>query len=257
MVTVRRLPDITISTGAYTHLPLGVALLAIGELGRAAEVTSYREHSLLDLDNARAVAAAGLPFSVHGPFFRVDLGSTDEMRRRAGVELHRRHLKVAAALGATVYLVHPDRQRRPGPRRPEVVAALQRSFCELRELQDQAGVTVVVENMPVAGLSHFVAPGDVDLCGLGVGLDVGHASASGTLDAWLADPKAPLRHVHLHDNHGRAGGDEHLPLGAGVVDVAAVMTVVRASGARAVLEHKTPLEVEASIAYLGARGLLP
>jgi len=252
-----RLPDIAISTGAYAHLPLAAALLAIRELARAAEVTSYREHSLLDLDNVRAVAAAGLPFSVHGPFFRVDLGSLDEQRRRAGVELHRRHLKVAAALGATTYLVHPDRQRRPGPRRPEVVAALQRSLCELRELQEESGVPVVVENMPVPGLSHFVAPGDVDLCGLGVGLDVGHASVSGTLDAWLADPQAPLRHVHLHDNHGAAGGDEHLPLGSGAVDVEAVMAVVRACGARVVIEHTTPLDVEASIAYLNARGLLP
>lgn len=251
-----RVADIAISTGAYAHLPLAAALLTIGELAQAAEVTSYREHSLLDLDNARAIAAAGLPITVHGPFFRVDLGSPDEGRRRAGVELHRRHLKVAAVLGATTYLVHPDRQRRPGPRRPEVVAALQRSLCELRELQEQTGVAVVVENMPAPGLSHFVAPGDVDLCGLGVGLDVGHALASGTLDAWLADPRAPLGHVHLHDNHGGPGGDEHLPLGSGSLDVAAVMAVVRAARLRPVVEHKSPLDVEASIAYLGARGLL-
>lgn len=250
-------PDIAISTGAYAHLPLAAALLTIRELARAAEVTSYREHSLLDLDNARAAAASGLPLTVHGPFFRVDLGSLDETRRRAGVELHRRHLKVAAALGATTYLVHPDRQRQPGPRRPQVVAALQRSLCELRELQEQTGVTVVVENMPIPGLSHFVAPGDVDLCGLGVGLDVGHAFVSGTLDAWLADSRAPLRHLHLHDNHGEPGADEHLPLGAGVMDIAAVMAVVRASGVRPVIEHKTPLDVEASIAYLDARGLMP
>jgi sugar phosphate isomerase/epimerase len=254
---VPRVPDIAISTGAYVHLSLSTALVAISELAQAAEVTSYREHSLLELDNARAVAASGLPFSVHGPFFRVDLGSLDEARRRAAVELHRRHLKVAALLGATMYLVHPDRQRRPGPRRPEVVAALQRSLRELCDLQEQTGVPVVVENMPVPGLSHFVAPGDADLCGLGLGLDVGHAFASGTLDAWLADPRAPLRHVHLHDNHGRPGGDEHLPLGAGDVDVAAVMAVVRAAGLRPVLEHRTPLEVEASISYLYARGLLP
>ena len=252
-----RLPDIAISTGAYAHLPLAAALLTIGELAGAAEVTSYREHSLLDLDNARAAAAAGLPLSVHGPFFRVDLGSLDEHRRRAGVELHRRHLKVAAALGATTYLVHPDRQRKPGPRRPEVVAALQRSLCELRGLQEQTGVPVVVENMPVPGLSHFVAPGDLDLCGLGVGLDVGHALVAGTLDAWLAGPQTPS-HVHLHDNHGVPGGDEHLPLGAGKLDVEAVMAAVRRWGVRpAVIEHKDPLDVEASLAYLAARGLTP
>jgi sugar phosphate isomerase/epimerase len=251
-----RPPDIAISTGAYAHLPLAAALLVIGELAYAAEITSYRGHSLLELDNVRAVAAAGLPFSVHGPFFRVDLGSLSKTRRRAAVELHRHHLKVAAALGATTYVVHPDRQRRPGPRRPEVVAALQRSLGELRTLEEQYGVPVLVENMPVPGLSHFVAPGDLDLCGLGVALDVGHAAASGTLAAWLADPGVPPRHVHLHDNHGAPGGDEHLPLGAGTVDVAAVVAAARAWRATVVIEHKDPLDVEASIAYLRARGLL-
>jgi sugar phosphate isomerase/epimerase len=246
-----------ISTGAYAHLPLAAALLAIRELGGAAEVTSYREHSLLDLDNARAVADAGLPFSVHGPFFRVDLGSVSEARRRAGVELHRRHLKIAAALGASAYVVHPDRQRKPGPRDPAVVASLRRSLGELRELQDHFGVPVLVENMPVPGLSHFIGPGDIDLCGLGVALDVGHASTSGTLDAWLTDPSAPLRHVHLHDNNGAASGDEHLPLGSGTVDIAAVMATARRAHAGVVIEHHNPLDVLTSLAYLRARGLLP
>ncbi len=247
--------DIAISTGAYSGLPLDAVLRAIRELALAAEVTSYGHHSLLEIDNARAVARLGVPISVHGPFFRVDLGSTSEIKRRAGVELHRRHLKIAAVLGASTYLVHPDRQRRIAPRQPAVVAALQRSLCELRELQDQYGVPVVVENMPVAGFSHFVSPGDIDLCGLGVALDAGHAAASRTLSAWLADPRAPLRLVHLHDNHGPAGGDEHLPLGTGVVDAAAVLVVARAAGATVVIEHKHPDDVLASLAYLRAQGL--
>ena len=247
--------DIAISTGAYSGLPLAAVLLAIRELAAAAEVASYGSHSLLELDNARAVARLDVPISVHGPFFRVDLGSTSEIKRRAGVELHRRHLRIAAVLGASTYLVHPDRQRSISPRRPAVVAALQRSLCELRELQDRYGVPVAVENMPVAGFSHYVNPGDVDLCGLGVALDAGHAAASETLPAWLADPRAPLRLVHLHDNHGPARGDEHLPLGSGVVDAAAVLEVARAAGAMVVIEHKHPDDVLASLAYLQVRGL--
>ena len=94
--------DIGISTGAYAGLPLAAVLLLIRELAPAAEITSYGSHSLLELDNARAVEASGLPFSVHGPFFRVGLGSTSEAKRRAAVELHRRHLKISAILGATL-----------------------------------------------------------------------------------------------------------------------------------------------------------
>jgi sugar phosphate isomerase/epimerase len=248
--------DIAISTGAYRGLPLAAVLLRISELAPAAEITSYGAHSLLELDNARAVAALGLPFSVHGPFVRVAIGSTNEAKRRAAVELHRRHLKVAAVLGATLYLVHPDRQRKRKPRQPAVVVALKRSFAELRAYQDEYGVPVVVENMPFPGLSHFTAPGDLDLCGLELALDVGHAAVSGTLSAWLENPRATLRHVHLHDNQGPATGDLHQPLGTGIVDAGAVIAKARTVGASMVVEHLNEDDVLASLYYLRARELI-
>jgi sugar phosphate isomerase/epimerase len=248
--------DIAVSTGAYAHLPLAAVLLAIRELAPAAEITSYGAHSLLELDNARAVAALGVPFTVHGPFFRVDIGSTNEAKRRAAIELHRRHLSVAAALGARLYLVHPDRQRKALPRQPAVIAALRRSFTELCGLRDAYQVPIVVENMPYLGRSHFAAPGDLDLCGLGLALDVGHAAVSATLPAWLEDSDQTLRHVHLHDNQGPAHGDQHRPLGTGVVDAAAVITKARKAGASMVIEHKTGDDVLATLYYLRAHGLI-
>ena len=157
--------DIGISTGAYAGLPLAAVLLLIRELAPAAEITSYGSHSLLELDNARAVAASGLPFSVHGPFFRVGLGSTSEAKRRAAVELHRRHLKISAILGATLYLVHPDRQRKRQARQPAVITALRRSFAELRAYQEEYGVPVAVvrpfniygpNQIGVGAIHHFV-----------------------------------------------------------------------------------------------------
>ena len=248
--------DIAISTGAYADRPLAAVLLVIRELAPAAEITSYGAHSLLELDNARAVAALGVPFSVHGPFIHVDIGSTNEAKRRAGVELHRRHISVAAALGARLYLVHPDRQRKPLPRQPAVIAALRRSFTELCSFQDVYHVPIVVENMPYLGRSHFTAPGDLDLCGLGLALDVGHAAVSATLSSWLEDSSETLRHVHLHDNEGPSHGDRHRPLGTGVVDAAAVIAKAREVGASMVIEHKTGDEVLASLYYLAARGLI-
>jgi sugar phosphate isomerase/epimerase len=248
--------DIAVSTGAYAALPLAAVLLVAREVAPAVEITSYGKHSLLELDNARAVAALGVPFSVHGPFIRVNIGSTSEAKRRAGIELHRRHISVAAALGARLYLVHPDRQRSPSPRQPAVVEALKRSFSELRDLQERYHVPVVVENMPILGLSHFTAPGDLDLCGLGLALDVGHAAVSDTLTAWLKDSRDVLRHVHLHDNGGPSDGDQHRPLGTGVVDAAAVITKARDAGASMVIEHKTGDDVLASLYYLRTHGLI-
>jgi sugar phosphate isomerase/epimerase len=254
--TVSQHLDIGISTGAYRGLPLAEALLRIRELAAAAEVTSYGSHSLLDLDNARAVAAAEVPFSVHGPFVRVDIGSTSEAKRRAAIELHRRHIKISAMLGATLYLVHPDHQSKVQPRRPAVVAALQRSFSELRAFQDTYGVPIVVENMPYKGLSHFTAPGDIDLCGLALALDVGHAALSGTLSDWLEDSRAALVHIHLHDNQGPETHDVHQPLGTGVVDLDAVLVRARAAGASLVVEHTNGDDVLASLLHLRERGLI-
>ena len=248
--------DIAISTGAYAGLPLAAVLLRIREIAPAAEITSYGGHSLLELDNARAVAALAVPFSVHGPFYRVDIGSTNEAKRRAGIELHRRHISVASALGARLYLVHPDRQRKPLPRQPAVVAALRRSFTELCGFQDTYHLPIVVENMPYFGRSHFTAPGDLDLCGLGLALDVGHAAVSATLSAWLESSSQTLRHVHLHDNEGPARGDQHHALGTGVVDARAVIARAREAGASMVIEHKNGDDVLRSLYYLQANRLI-
>lgn len=249
--------DIGISTSAWPELLLGAALERVAGLAGAAEVRSFGMHTLLSRTSRKAVLQAGLPCSVHGPFGYVGIGSTSEAGRRAALEEHRRHIEASAEVGATLYVAHPDWSPDPAPPDPAVIAALERSFIELRELQDQSGVTVVIENMPGGGSSHFARPGELDLQGLGLILDVGHASIAGCLDEWLADPGAPLRHMHLHDNHGAGDVDDpHLALGAGVVDVAAVFVAARDAGASMVLEHNKESDVLESLAHLRRLGLI-
>ena len=52
------------------------------------------------------------------------------------------------------------------------------------------------------------------------------------------------------------GGDQHLPLGRGVVDAAPVMELARADGADVVLEHKNEADVMESLRHLEERGLI-
>jgi sugar phosphate isomerase/epimerase len=248
--------DIGISTGAYAGLPLAAALAHIARLAPSAEIFSSGPHSLLERENARAVADVGLPFNVHGPFTHDGLGSPDELERQAAVRLHRRHMKVAARLGATLYIVHPDLRAQPGPRDPEIVDALERSFVDLRAIQDHLGLSVAVENMAESDCSHFCAPGELDLHGPGLVLDTGHAALTGTLGDWLAEPRATLLHVHLHDNLGLGEMDLHLPLGSGTIDVAPVIEVARAAGASMVFELTSETDVISSLEYLRARRLL-
>jgi sugar phosphate isomerase/epimerase len=249
--------DIGISTGAFRGMPLAAALLRIAELAPFAEVCSWGGHSLLDPENERAVASIGLPFSVHGPFTHDGLGNRFESKRRVAMDLHRRTIWAASELGATVYVVHPDLHKRRRPWNPRVAAALQRSFAELHDLQDELGLPILVENMPFTGRSHYTAPGELDLQGLGLTLDVGHAAITGTLRRWLSDTSVPLRHLHLHSNHGHTAGDLHDALGTGVVDAAPALAKARAVGATIVLEHTNEAAVMASLEHLRVRGLMP
>ena len=249
--------DIGISSSAYAELVLAPALERIAAVAPSAEIRSFGLHTLLSPRNRRAALAAGLPCSVHGPFGNTSLGDVSEAGRLKALDEHRRHLDAAVEIGATLYLVHPD--ERPEPTWPDaaVIGALERSFDALRELQSETGMPIVVENMPGAGCSHFTAPGDLDLRGLGFALDVGHASISGTLDTFLAVPPPGWRHVHLHSNHGFGDLDDpHLPVGAGVVDAAAVLAAARAVGASIVLEMDSADDVAASLAYLRGQALI-
>ena len=248
--------DIGISTGAYFELSLGAALLRIAELASSAEILSLGRHSLLEPINARVIEAAGLPFTVHGPFAHFEFGSRSATKHRGAIDLHRRHMWVAAELGARLYVVHPDMQRRARGWNPKVAASLERAFEELSALQHEIGLSIAVENMPFHKHSHFIAPGDLDLRGLGLALDAGHAAVTGTLSDWLSDPQVDLRHVHLHDNLGHRGGDHHHPLGTGVIDIEPVLQAARAAGASIVLEHKDEASVLVSLDHLRSRGLL-
>jgi sugar phosphate isomerase/epimerase len=253
---VQRSPHIGVSTSAFSELMLPAALERIAAHVPFAEIRSFGLHTLLSTRNRAEARRAGLTYSVHGPFGYTGIGDLDEAKRLEALSEHRRHLEASADVGALLYVVHPDWRPEVKPRDAAVVAQLDRSFETLFAWQGEYGVEILVENMPGARNSHFTHPGDLDLHGLGLVLDVGHASISGCLDDWLDDPRAPLRHLHVHDNHGEGDDDPHLGLGAGVVDAAAVVAAARAADASVMLEHDSADAVEMSLDHLRALGLL-
>jgi sugar phosphate isomerase/epimerase len=251
-------PDIGLPSQIYCDETLAAAFERLAPRTGLVEIDSFGLHTVLSPRNRRDALASGLRLTVHGPYgFDIQPGSPDEGVRAQAVAQHRRHVEAAAELGALLYVVHPDYIEPPGPRDPVVVSALQRTIADLAELQRATGLPIVLENMPGVGASHFAAPGDLELGELGLALDCGHAAISGTLDAFLAAPRARLAHVHLHDNGGPTDADDsHSPLGEGIVDAAAVLACARAAGATVILEHLDEPAVLASIAYLEAHGLV-
>lgn len=62
-------------------------------------------------------------------------------------------------------------------------------------------------------------------------LDMGHANIrapKGRVEAFVEIARGRIGHVHAGDNNGRE--DEHLPLGAGRLDLAGGLAAIKASG---------------------------
>ena len=251
-------PDIGLPSQIYPEQTLAAVFELLAPRTGLVEIDSFGLHTVLSPRNRRDAVASGLRLTVHGPYgFDIDPGSRDEAVRRQAVAVHRRHIEAAAEMGALLYVAHPDYVEPPAPRDPAIVAALQRTIADLEEIQREVGVRVAIENMPGVGSSQFTGPGDLELGELGLVLDCGHAAISGTLEAFLDDPRARLAHVHLHSNLGPTDTDDpHRALGEGVVDAAAVLAAARAAGATVILEHFDEAPALASIAYLEAQGLV-
>ena len=236
---------IAVSTCAFADLSLPTALERIAGLAGAVEVRCKGKHGIDTVSQNRAVAASGLRTSVHAPE-GIAIWSADEGRRKAAIVAHRRLIEACVAAGAELYVVHPDYSERPIVQRGETRAALRKSFTALRELGDACQMRVAVENMPGLRSSHFVSP-DVDFCGLGLALDVGHAQISGTLDAFLQEE---IAHLHLHDNRGYGDADRHLPVGHGLLTPLLVGRIRGSCAGLCVLEHANEAQVRESLAFL-------
>lgn len=239
---------LAISTWAYLGLPLSGALQRISQIGRCrrAEILCEGRHSLFSPENIEAAKSFSFKYSVHGLIADINIASIYPEFREASVNLHRRAIKAAASIGAGLYIIHPGYT-------PwsfcwlDSLQALDQSLSEIAPLQEEYGIRLAVENMPRSDWLFFSKP-DLDLHGLGLVLDVGHANTCGTLSDFLSHPA--LTHVHLHDNSG--GGDEHLPIGKGGINLHPVIQAIEDKSLTAALEMKSEEAVLESLAALKA-----
>ncbi len=187
--------------------------------------------------------AAGVGFTLHLPFVDLNLSSLIEAAWRSSVERMQRALEFADQLGAQVGVLHTGQVPIRHPLLLE--AARQRLAQALAELGEPP-VPVGVENLVLSPEDLLETAAElvsvVEAAGRGYGftLDLPHAYVQGgaeQIEAYLRameDSRAPLLHLHLHDNHGQR--DEHLPLGAGNLPYARFKEQLRAFAGTAALE---------------------
>lgn len=238
--------NIGISTWAYQDMSLQEALERISQLSNFAEILCEARHSLLDPKNLEATESFDLKYTVHGLVADVNLASIYPELRDASVSLHRRAIEASAAAGASIYVVHPGFTAWSFYR-PAALQALDKSLQELSPLQEELGMPLGIENMPKSDWLFFHKPG-LDLRGMRLVLDVGHAQTCGMLGEFLSCQE--LAHVHLHDNSGE--NDEHLPLGKGCIDFRPILEMIQKRGITAVLENKSEKGVWESLERLKA-----
>jgi sugar phosphate isomerase/epimerase len=180
------------------------------------------EEQLAEVEEALRDAKL-IPHSVHAPIAEslaggrwgrpLSIAQADERSRTEAVEEVQASIAVASRLGASLVVVHvgvPDSQQPPaGDNSP---AAVRRSLEHLHEVAARAGVTLAVEVMPnrLSSAETLVRliEDDLELPGVGICLDVGHANLMGDVVDAIETVSGHVVTTHVHDNAGRR--DDHL-----------------------------------------------
>ncbi len=152
--------------------------------------------------------------------------SGSEESRRAGVELVRNRIEMAARLGCGVIIMHLG-----GAAAGEAIAAapVRRSLDELESVARRRGVRIAIENMrddtfdACRVLFALYGPEYLGLC-----YDSGHGNIGGKGLDHLDAVKDRLISVHLHDNDGSA--DRHDIIFNGTVDWPRLARILASSG---------------------------
>ncbi|MCQ4895808.1 sugar phosphate isomerase/epimerase [Anaerotruncus sp. DFI.9.16] len=151
---------------------------------------------------------------------------SDYRRRFAdGIAFYQRYFHAANLLGAKLFVFHGDRRNTTRSRRFYFDR-----FAELCEAGRRMGVTVAQENVPrCAGYCpDFFTDMRAYLPGARFVLDIKQCVRAGYSPAEMADAMGEgLVHLHVSD-HGARG--DCLPLGAGELDLAALLGRVRGYG---------------------------
>lgn len=228
--------------GVSTHLYVGDRLdrdhlVEIAAHGfDAVEVFALRSH--FDYRDRRAAVALAewlddtrlRMHSIHSPIAGkyvngkwengLSLASADDVKRKAAVEEVMATLDVAAAIPYKVLVQHcgvpvPYAQAGDNSR-----GALVKSLEELSPVAQRYGVRIAIEVIPnelsTASALVELIESEIDVTGLGICMDVGHARMMGDVVESIETCSGHLITTHLHDNRGRT--DDHLVPGKGVID---------------------------------------
>lgn len=171
-----------------------------------------------------------LALGAHLPWVEINVGSPREHVRRGSIEEMKAYIDIAAEMGASTAVMHLSSEvhEYPGWDRDYVLALIIDAVAELDEYAAARGVELTVENK-----QSFVTAADMvevlDQTDVAMTFDTGHAHCSGMdsddMAAYIETHGDRIAELHLNDTRGAR--DEHLPLGAGRLDMETILRPVR------------------------------
>ena len=173
---------------------------------------------------ARRLQQCGMTVTIHGPFFDMCPGSLDPQIRAVTRRRFEQLLELVPLFQPQTVVLHAGYDRkRYGYVREEWLEYSTDTFRWVAKRLNAMGSRLMLENVyerrpgEIHSLIERLSAHRVGLC-----LDTGHLTAFGKASAveWIDAMADCLGQLHLHDNHGLA--DQHLALGAGCIDFAAV-----------------------------------
>jgi len=140
-----------------------------------------------------------------------------------------RAFDAAVLLGAKKATLHTEFMPSGIQDRPVHTAKTIESMKKLAKEASNRGLQLLVENYNASSFSIREFKMLFSELEIGMTLDVGHASTSDGegVENYLAAFKKRVSHVHLHDNDRRS--DQHLPLGAGKINVEKAVKELKAA----------------------------
>ena len=196
-----------------------------------AELEGHLADARLRAHSVHAPIADGLRNGEWGTSYSI--ATSDDRARRAAVQETTESIKAASRLAAGFVVLHLGVPSvfKADARDNRLDAAI-RSVEELHAVAEPLGVRLALEVIPnqIADAADLVGllEDRLDLAGLGICLDTGHALLLGDVTDAVETVSGHLVTTHLHDNHGDA--DDHLLPFDGAIDWPGVLMAFRKVG---------------------------
>ncbi len=191
---------------------------------------------------AKLLKEAGLACTIHAPIRDINIASVNEGIRRESTAQQIEAVRLCAALGGELVVVHPGKRSSKRNDANEQWGYQANSYRQILEEAKAHGVTVTVENMEWEKENELVRTAkDIqrlqEMVGdfhLPVTLDLTHVADTTRIIEAIDTLGKDIIHVHVSD----FGEKRHIPLGDGILDFKPIFQRLKERGFNGILSFE-------------------